>query len=116
MALTGTGSKGVSLDIFDREVARLTHHPEQIPRSWERAGPLFRYAAPDDASTTLAGEHCGCLTMIRSGRYAAYCPDLTRRIRRDERLPTSVEGITPGDLSRFASYMRELNHRFGWGL
>ncbi|MEE9161478.1 MAG: hypothetical protein V3U35_00775 [Candidatus Neomarinimicrobiota bacterium] len=116
MALTETDSNGAGLDIFDREVARLTRCPEQIPRSWERAEPLFRYAAPDDATTTLSGEPCGCLTMIRSGRYAAYCPDLTRRIRHDERLPASVEGITPADLPLFARYMRELNRRFGWGL
>lgn len=109
-AQTGRG------DIFEREVARLTAHPRDIPRSWERAEPLFRYVAPDETATTPSGEPCGCLTMIRSGRYSAWCPYLTRRIRADWRLPASVGQITPDHLPLFAAWMRACNRRFGWGL
>ena len=101
-------------DIYQREVDRLTRYPEQIPRSWQRGEPLFRFVAPDGATVNAQGEPLGCLTMIRQGNYAAWNPTLTRRIRHDRRLPASVGEITPAHLPHMAAYMRELGRIFGW--
>ena len=101
-------------DSYQREVERLTRYPGQIGRSWLRGEPLFRFVAPVEATVTPDGEPLGCLTMVRSGRYAAWSPALTRRIRSDVRLPATVDEITPAHLPHMAAWMRELGRIYGW--
>lgn len=93
----------------------LTAHPEAIEEAWSntrdgRGGCLFAFASRN-------GEYqvgVGCLTMIRGSEKddvnceSEFSKEITREIRKDRRLPVSVEDITIASLSVF----REWQQRF----
>ena len=109
-------------DKYDRAVVYLTEHPELIQDAWALDMPgdtekekeiardceaLFAYAGP---ATVL--DHCGCLTQIRSGERArdrAATPELTARIRADERIPLDSADLGVEHLGTFAEWQRELD-------
>lgn len=93
------------MDIYDREVARLTEEPELIRESWNNWTPLFQYISPNGRSQ-FEETHCGCPTMIRNGTRNAFTPELTSIIRDDERLPKCEDDITPAHLPVFAEVQR----------
>ena len=93
-----------TLDIYDREVERLTVHPEDIINSWIDAKPLFRFC--DDGRPT---SNCGCLTRVKRGNAPAATPKLTEAIRSDERIPTSRTRIRPEHLPVFAEWQRRID-------
>lgn len=114
------------MDEYDRAIAYLTAHPDEIPDAWFVPEPgddsstakshcLFRYASEDGTGSS----RCGCLTQIRLGTKLACTDDLTERIRNDDRLPRSGFEIKVADLSAFAEWQRlldaELGRRIGTG-
>jgi hypothetical protein len=89
------------MDVYDREVERLTRNPDDIPFAWMECTPLF----------VLVGN--GCLTQIRAFDYVkAYTPELTAAIRADDCLPRYVQNITPAHLPVFAEWQRKIDMEF----
>lgn len=113
-----------ALDIYDREIARLTQEPELIRESWNTAEPLFRYifntsrrfsVDPNNAVPQLL--NCGCLTMYRTGFYRpeqlpTKLQPVAREIASDERIPRSEFDIQPHHLPVFAEWQRRLDREF----
>jgi hypothetical protein len=110
-------------DRYAQDVAYLTANPGGIYAAWIAGdawpntsvpgASLFRRLADEDDVATW--QRCGCATMVKfSGErqtnrdlVMAATADLTRRIREDDRIPTSPWLIRPEHLAVFASYQRE---------
>ncbi len=109
-------------DKLQAAVNYLTEHPEEIEDAWSKtysseSGCLFRYAHPNtnaEVSATANGEKCGCLLMIKSGKYLAYTPTLTEQIMKDDRLPIGPNNITVAHLPIFQEWMLRLAVEFRW--
>lgn len=89
-------------DYYDKAVAFLTEHPDQIDLAWSnhrehRCGKLFAYCGD------------GCPTMIKGGDFNAITPELTRSIRQNGLIPQSNWPITPASLVAFAEIQRTTN-------
>lgn len=80
---------------FERQISHAWANPPFHP-----GGCLFQFVGPNGS---------GCLTQVRAGRLDAATPDLTARIRADERIPTSYRQLTPDMLPIFAEWMREID-------
>lgn len=106
----------MSIDIYDRAVAFLTAHPEQIIEAWDDplghpAGILFQVASPS-GNYQMADDRinrCGDICEIVSGQAVAFTDEMTEIIREDERIPL-LEGDTPKitveTLEAFAEWQR----------
>jgi hypothetical protein len=90
-------------DEYDEQIAYLTEHPEKIAIDWSNGKELFEFLGNG------LSVHGGCLTMIkrRGGKYVCDVPELTERIKADDRIPESVTAITPASLPVLAEYQRE---------
>lgn len=104
------------MDIYDRAVAFLTSHPEQIADAWDRpfchpAGILFQVASPS-GNYQVANDrigHCGEICEIVSGQAVAFTDEMTEIIREDERIPQIGEefpDIKVESLEAFAEWQR----------
>jgi hypothetical protein len=112
--------KAKKLDKYDRAIAYLKKHPDEMYDAWRTsltnvkehpAHCLFQHVTPTGRSGVVY-DHCmaGCLTQIRRrGIFVAATPALTEEIRNDERLPESHRDITIRMLPRFAWWQRRLD-------
>ena len=105
-------------DVYQLEVERLQAIPdayffEEVLDAWcigHKHSPLFDIIGE---GSTLA-YFIGCLTQIKASEYrAAFIKGkpnkaLTREIRKDERIPKGVEGITKESLPVFAEWQRKI--------
>lgn len=108
-------------DPYDRAIAYLTEHPEEINYHWDDpfkriGGVLFRFASPTGTWREY-DIRCGCLSTIRRGEDFVYSDhgvdDLTTtEIRFDLRIPANSGDITPADLPVFAEWQRKLDARW----
>jgi hypothetical protein len=99
------------MDIYDKEIARLTANPEAIKSSWMNCGPLFNMCRSADY---IGDKNIGCLTMIRrDDGYHAQTQELTDAIRADKRIPIHYEKIVARDLPVFASWQRRMDKELG---
>lgn len=101
------------MDCYDKAVAYLTQHPEEIYKAWTQprrhpAGCLFSVV---NRRRDYDESRCGCLTQIRqsSDDYEAPTPALTASIRADARLPDHPSDITPANLPVFAAWQRKID-------
>jgi hypothetical protein len=98
------------MDIYDREIARLTASPEAIGRSWNNYEPLFGCVSPS------RNGGAACLTQIRGDSYT-WVPDealaLRAEIALDERLPANENDITVEHLPIFAEWQRRIDKELG---
>jgi hypothetical protein len=105
-----------SMDIYDRAVAFLTSHPDQIFAAWDDpmghpAGILFQVASPT-GNYQLAEDRigqCGELCEIVSGQAVSFTDEMTEIIREDERIPlieNEVPKIGIQVLEAFAEWQR----------
>jgi len=103
----------MSDDIYDREIAFLTAHPEQIERHWGDASPLFQFCTPDGmAGRSIDGERYGCLTMVKcASPHVAYTSELTTAIRADSRIPLlgEYDDLTVEKLPIMAEWQRKID-------
>jgi len=116
-------------DRYDRAVAHLTKHPEEIAEAWanpdeEKGGCLFAFVTPDGGGVLRGdGRACGCLVQIRAGPNScpsgtgsnhnnssvAWWPAVTHDIRNDIRLPRCSSNIEVAHLHLFARWQRRLD-------
>lgn len=99
---------------YDKQIARLTEHPEYIKEEWFSGTGLFAVMA--EATDLIYAQNdaltCGCLTQIRCLKNkvafvnGAVDKDLTRAIKRDKRLPKDVNNIRPGHLPVFKEWQQ----------
>lgn len=107
----------------------LTEHPDEICHAWyacyddpHPAHCLFQYLTPtgeawkerskDQKNDYNNGCEFGCLTQVRGStynQYAAWTPELTERIKLDERLPKSAASVRVEDLPLFGEYQTEFD-------
>jgi hypothetical protein len=97
-------------DRYDKAVAYLTKHPDEIIHAWrnpegEPGGRLFQFVGTTDGY----GESCGCLTEVKDGIRRAQTPALTKAIRADIRIPKGPQWLTAKDLPVFAEWQRRLD-------
>lgn len=102
--------KEFQVDKYDRAVAYLTEHPEEIQEAWanpirHEAGCIFGYAAGPDRKMI---HYIGCLTQIKGGLFRAETEALTEAIRADVRIPDRFD-ITVLNLPVFAEWQRRLD-------
>lgn len=102
------------MDKYDRAIAYLSEHPEQIVPAWfnpgkHEAGCLFRYATATGFHSGVGDQEYGCLTLIRYGDAVAETKELTQAIKTDERIPCTFYGITLDTLPVFAEWQRRLD-------
>lgn len=97
------------MDIYDREVARLTANPDAIYESWNNFEPLFGFCGRD---RTRSHFKYGCLTQVKGGAFMAEDLELTQKIRSDTRLPKNEVSIRPEHLPVFAEYQRYMDVLF----
>lgn len=93
---------------YDAQIARLTEHPERIMNEWHRAEGLFQFCRKDGSDVP----ECGCLSMIRGDEnFVAATPELTKRIKADERLPTTdeLDDLTPEQMQAMKEWQEELD-------
>lgn len=116
------------MDIYDREVERLTKEQLEWEERRKEAEELEYefdldespiYSAWNNTTSILFGRAgksyflpdgniCGCLTQVRS--YApAWTPELTAMIRADDRIPKNGYGITVDNLHVFAEWRRKMD-------
>lgn len=121
----------VEPDKYDRAIAYLTEHPEQIRDAWSGAyehpgGSLFRFAGPSAYldCPDWTKQICGCLTQISKtadwlpddpNKYVAWTPELTEAIAADERIPKRPEHIRVEHLPVFAEWQRKLDRELNRG-
>lgn len=112
-------------DRYQEAVNYLTRFPRQIVANWrawntEPAGCLFAPVVPDlstaydgtfvGRSVNPHGDHCGCLTQIRSSpNVFAWTSDLTERIRADARIPIAPHLVKVEHLPVFAQWQRVID-------
>jgi hypothetical protein len=102
------------MDNYDKAIQHLTNHPEEMFDAWfgcstHRAGCLFQYATP---TGKFEGYHAnGCLTQIKNNPAfgSQLSPELLERIKLDDRIPNSPEGLKAERLEAFAELQRELD-------
>lgn len=97
----------MNLDKYDRAIAHLTKHPDQISSTWVspdeyEAGCLFEFLSPDYRS----GKDWGCPTLVKHGGFIALTDEITEAIRNDPRIPGDHSKITIESLEAFAEYQR----------
>lgn len=107
------------MDKYDEAIAYLLAQEDfhdAVKTSWSnplfiKAGCLFQYVTPSgELERDCDGLICsGCLTIVRAGIRRACTPELTDRIRADNRLPDSPDKITKESLPVFAEWQRELD-------
>lgn len=112
-------------DKYQKAVAYLTEHPEEIYDAWMSGGGLhpihpaaclFKMVSNTGESVRLeSGKECGCLTMIKNGGYVAETPELTVAIRADERIPYTQREIKPEHLPVFAEWQARIDKELGRG-
>jgi hypothetical protein len=102
-------------DKYDEAIEYLTEHPTEIWPAWQdprihQAGILFLHCG-DSSKKYDHGDHCGCLTQIRSDHtyFVAATDDLTEAIRKDDRIPRSPSEITVEHLATFAEWQRKID-------
>ena len=104
------------MDKYDKAIAYLIEHPSEVEDAWNRAsclgrhphGCLFLHCNPRG----FAGSGSfGCLIQVKAGTYPAFTPELTEKIRADERIPSKPDDIKPTleGLTPFAEYQREMD-------
>lgn len=107
-------------DRYDRAIAYLTEHPDEIQDAWcvptyhcnaelRQAHDLFLYATPSGNREERDGLECGCLSLIRSEVGVAWTDALTEAIRADARIPIDERKVTVQDLPVFAEWQRKLD-------
>lgn len=104
------------MDIYDKEIERLTAKPYEIQASWMGAEPLFALVRPSDKKGVgycPNGAQVGCLTAVKFGNYEAWTPELTAAIRADSRIPSSTDDITVAILPVFAEWQRRIDKELG---
>jgi len=90
----------VMTDVYDEQIAYLTEHPEKIRGDWYNGKGLFAFLGE--------GYRHGCLTLIKDDPLRTCdVPGLAERIRKDDRVPSCANNITPASLPVFAEYQRE---------
>lgn len=104
------------MDIYDREVARLTASPELIFQSYSpykndhKLSPLFYFTSPNGQ---YDGVH-GCVLQIRFDRGNAPTKKLTKAIRSDNRFPEIPDWcLHPTYLPLFAEWGRHIDKELG---
>lgn len=99
------------MDIYDKEVERLTNNPQDIWKDWNYTGSiLFSNAAPKGVVfNKKTNEYYGCITQVKARIYPAYTRNLTDEIREDKRVPSDGKYITVEDLPVFAEYRRKID-------
>lgn len=98
------------MDIYDKEIKRLSKDPDKIYSAWlygDDHSPLFDAAGP-----RRDGVNCGCLTQVKRGMYLASSKRLTAAIQADARIPSNPHKITPEHLPVFAEWQRKLDKMF----
>lgn len=107
-------------DKYDKAIAYLTEHPEEIFNAWSingtaddpREHPAHCLFQRTDGNDYDDDSHCGCLTEVKAmcdKRPRAPTYALTIAIRNDTRIPTDVEQITVADLPVFAEWQRRID-------
>ena len=102
-------------DYYDKAVDYFSESPGMIESAWlipasHRAGSLLFSFAGVNRSGGDPDNRIGCLSMIRTGRWEAETSGLTKRIRADKRIPTSVgSGLTRAELEAFAEWQRTID-------
>lgn len=99
------------MDIYDKEVKRLSKNPDEIYCAWTYGpghSPLFD-AASSKRYTSV--NSCGCLIQVKMG-FRASSKRLTEAIRADARIPEDVTEIKPEHLPVFAEWQRKLDKMF----
>jgi len=97
------------VDRYDEAVAYLREHPTEIGGIWyfprrHAAGCLFAFLSPD-SRRKHAGNECGCPTMVKSGHYEAWTPELTAFVRSAD-IPADGRLTRPEHLDTFAEIQR----------
>jgi hypothetical protein len=90
-------------DKYDKAIAYLSEHPEEIQMAWADGHDLFQYLTP----TGRIDDHCkyGCPTMVKKGLRVAYRSKLTAMVRAAD-IPDRSSEITPAHLPAFAEIQR----------
>jgi hypothetical protein len=105
------------MDIYDREVARLTASPHLIEWAWSgedvgKVSPLFQFASKDGNPDYT--NKIGCLTQIRDcNSFKAETEELTKLIKADIKIPCDPEQIIVEDLPHFAAWQRRIDKELG---
>lgn len=103
-------------DKYDRAIAYLRNHPEEIHAAWDTAACRKNARAKGWELFTVCSEYddgsYGCLTQVRAGE-EAYTDKLTNAIRADTRLPATSNGITVKSLPLFARWQRRIDKELG---
>lgn len=104
------------MDKYDKAIAYLIEHPEEVEDAWQlvRTCPgscLFQFCSPTGTITVVNTIKIGCLTTVKAGYNPAFTPELTEKIRADERIPSKPDDIKPTleGLTPFAEYQREMD-------
>lgn len=114
---------------YESAIARLRKIYEQsgeaafndaIEAAWARCngnenGCLFLFCSPSGnyERVVLEGLHCGCLTQVRAPevRFPAWTPELTEKIRADDRIPFGPNYIRhPDQLEVFREYQELMDN------
>jgi hypothetical protein len=106
-------------DKYDEAIAFLTANPHKISECWMApdnllAGELFQFVTPSGLydSNDYMTEQCrkpGCLSQIRADRGLAWTPELTKEVKKDERIPADEYQIGVEHLPVFAEWQRRLD-------
>lgn len=102
------------MDIYDKQIAEITKHPERLRSDWFAAHGLFRLFNDGTSKFEGLGMKAGCITTIRGKSPASNMvfvkgvvnQELTEAIRGDERLPKSLDEVKLEHLPLFAEYQR----------
>jgi hypothetical protein len=106
-------------DKYDRAIAYLRQHPDEIVQAWllsrsHPGGCLFSFVSHDRQPLGSHGP-CGCPVMIRNPIYksVAETEHLTAAIRADDRIPMVEKDITLDHLPIFAAWQRRIDRELG---
>jgi len=95
------------MDIYEREVERLTNNPDDIYDSWSEFTPLFQRVSMNQSDFTCQHGKYGCLTQIRRGSHIGRC--FTNEIMADTRIPCNETDIKPEHLPIIAEWQRKID-------
>ena len=99
------------MDKYDEHIAYLlTLTTEDVRKEWDNWKGIFRNTGKTPDTLT------GCLTTVRRNEGSmseAQTPELTARIRADERIPKSVYDILPEHYPIFADWHRKIDAELG---
>ena len=79
--------------------------------SSEISGCLFSFVSPDGRAGN--DYKYGCLTQIKATIRIACTRELTETIRKDERIPDCLSGITPETLPVFKEWQERIDKELG---